>query len=101
MAEPVEFWAFLVSNIVVLAFGGVLTSLSLVAYLRSPRNAVFGAATAGFGAITVGAMVEAVYELGIRGSYDLGGRELLALHTVEGVLIALGLALLFYSIRQY
>lgn len=101
MAEPVEFWTFLASNLVVLAFGGVLTSLSLVAYLRNPENRAFGAATAGFGAITAGAMVEAVYELGIRGSYELGGRELLALHTVEGILIALGLAMLFYSIRQY
>ena len=101
MAESVEVWTFLVSNLVVLAFGGVLTSLSLIAYLENPENRAFGAATAGFGAITAGSIVEAVYELGIRGSYELGARELLALHTVEGILVALGLTLLFYSIRQY
>lgn len=101
MAEPVEFWTFLASNLVVLAFGGVLTGLSLVAYRRNPERRAFGAATVGFGAITVGALVEAVYELGIRGSFELESRELLALHSVEGLLIAAGLAALFFSIRRY
>lgn len=101
MAEPVEFWTFLASNLVVLGFGGVLTWLSLLAYRRNPETRAFGVASFGFGAITVGSLVEAVYELGVRGSYELGGRELLALHSIEGLLIAVGLASLFYSIRQY
>lgn len=100
MAEPPEFWAFLLSNLLVLVLGGVLTGLSFTAFRRSHTPA-FRSATAGFGAITLGALVEAIYELGIRGTYHLNGRELLALHSVEGVLIALGLAALFYSLRQY
>lgn len=101
MAEPPEFWLFVLSNILVLVLGGVLTGLSLAARRRSPGNRAFLGASVGFGTITLGTLVEAGYELGVRGSYHLGGRELLALHTVEGVLVAVGLTALFYSLRQY
>lgn len=101
MAEPPELWMFIASNIVVLGLGGALTVLSYGAYRRNNRKRSFRDATLGFGLITLGSVVEAVYELGIRGSYELGGRELLALHTVEGVFIALGLAAVFYSVHQY
>lgn len=101
MAEPPEFWAFLLSNALVLLLGALLAGLSALAYRRDSSNSSFAWAAAGFGVITIGAVVEAIYELGIRGSYHLGGRELLALHTVEGVLIALGLATLFYSVWRY
>lgn len=101
MAEPPEFWLFVASNLLVLVLGGVLTALSLAALRRSPGNPAFRGAVVGFGAITVGTIVEGVYELGIRDSYHLGGRELLVLHSVEGILIAAGLAALFYSLRQY
>jgi hypothetical protein len=46
-------------------------------------------------------VADIIYELGIRQSYELPGRELLALHTVQGVLIAAGLAMLFYSLRSH
>lgn len=101
MAEPPELWIFIASNVGVLLLGGVLTALSFLAYRRSEGERSFGMATAGFGLVTGGSMVEAVYELGIRGSYELGGRELLALHTVESVLIAVGLGALFLSLRRY
>ena len=101
MAEPPEFWMFIASNALVLVLGGVLTGLSARALHRNPGKRSFRGAVAGFGSITVGALIEAIYELGIRGSYELGGRELLALHTVEGVLIAVGLGALFYSLQQY
>lgn len=100
MAQPIEFWTFLAANLVVIAFGGVLTSLSLVEYLEDGRDAALGASTAGFGAITVGALVAAVYELGGSGGYDLSGRGLVALHVAESILVALGLALLFYAIKR-
>lgn len=101
MAEPPEFWLFVASNLLVLALGSTLTALSLAALRRSPSNPAFRGAAFGFGAITAGTVVEGAYELGIRDSYHLGGRELLALHSVEGILIAVGLAALFYSLRQY
>lgn len=100
MAEPPELWAFLLSNVVVFVFGGAITALSLLAYRRSGTPS-FRSATVGFGLITVGALVEAAYQLGLRGSYELPARELLMLQTAEGVLIAGGLAALFYSLRAH
>lgn len=100
MAEPPELWTFIASNLLVLGTGGAMTVLSLVAYRRSQKQS-FGTATVGFALITAGGVVDVVYELGIRNSYVLPGRELLALHTVQGVLIALGLAALFVSLKRH
>jgi hypothetical protein len=99
MSEPPEFYAFLLSNLLTLALGGTITAVSLRAYRRTGRPTFRGAAV-GFGLVTLGSIVEGVYEVGVRG-YELGGRELLALHTVEGLLIAAGLAALFYSVWRY
>jgi hypothetical protein len=100
VAEPPELWVFVLSNLFVFGLGGVLTGLSYRAFRRTDTRS-FALAAAGFALITAGSLVEAVYELGIRGSYELGGRELLALHSVEGLLIGLGLAGLFVSLRRY
>lgn len=100
MNEPPELWVYVVSNVVLLLLGGLLTFLSYRAYRRLDRAPLRGAAI-GFGVITIGAIAEAIYELGIRGSYELTGREMLALHTVEGVLIAIGLGIIFLSVRNY
>lgn len=100
MSDPPELWAFVLSNVLVLVLGGVLTGLSMLAYRREETRA-YGLAAVGFGLISSGAIAEGVYQLGIRRSYELGGRELLSLQTVEGLLIAAGLATLFYSLRQY
>lgn len=100
MPEPPEFWAFVVTNVFVLLFGGSLLALSVGAYRRSGRSSLRFAA-AGFGLITVGSVLDAVYEFGIRGGYDLGGRELLALHTVQTVFVGAGLAVLFLALRRY
>jgi hypothetical protein len=96
-AEPPELWLFVASNLLLLVLGGTITVLSYGAYRRNEGRRALRDASIGFGLITVGSLVEGVYELGIRG-YELGGRELLALHTVEGVLIAGGLAIIFYSL---
>lgn len=101
MAEPPEFWVFALANLIVLGFGSVLTVLSYVAYRSRPAASSFRTAALGFGAITLGGVVEPAYQLGIRGDYHLSGRELLAMQAIEGLLIALGLGLLFYSIRGY
>lgn len=100
MAEPPELWGFIASNLLILAAGGTMTALSLRAYQRS-HNRSFATATIGFGLITVGGIIDIIYELGIRNSYELPGRELLALHTVQGVVIAAGLATLFLSIHRH
>lgn len=100
MSEPPELWAYLLSNAVVLLLGGALATISFLAYRRSGQRS-FRDAAAGFGLITLGSLVEAAYELGIRGSYHISGKELLVLHTVEGVFIAVGLGALFYSLRGH
>jgi hypothetical protein len=100
VAEPPELLAFLASNLLVFVLGGSMATLSYRAYRRTGTPS-FRTAAAGFALITAGSLVEAVYELGIRGTSDLGGRELLALHAVEGFLISLGLAGLFYSLWRY
>lgn len=100
MANSPELWAYLLSNAVVLLLGGVMTALSGAAYRRADERA-FAVASAGFALITFGSLVEAIYELGIRQSFALSTRELLALHAVEGAVVAVGLAALFYSLRRY
>lgn len=101
MAEPPELWTFVAANFVAVGFGCLLTALSYIALRTRSRSSTFSTATAGFGLITLGGAVEPVYQLGFNRGYNLGGRELLALQSTEGFLLALGLGLLFYSITNY
>lgn len=101
MAEPPELWAFLLTNVAAFVFSGLLTALSFAAYRRYDGNPSYRLAAIGFGLITFGGLVEPVYELAIRGSYELPGREMLAVHAVEGLLIAVGFGVLLYSISRY
>jgi hypothetical protein len=105
MAEPPEFWTFLISNLGVFVVGFGLTGLSARAYRRLDKPSL-GWATAGFALITLGAVSDGLYDLGASGIgtpggiYGIGNRDLLLLHTAQSVLLALGLAALFYSLRQ-
>lgn len=101
MAETPEIWLFAAANLLVIVIGGALTALSLAAARRSPDNPAFRGAVVGFGAITLGSVVEGLSELVVRDAYDLGRQGILTLHSVEGILVAAGLAALFYSLRQY
>lgn len=101
MAEPFEFWMFAIANLFVFAFGSVLTVLSFVAYRSRTADRSFRDATLGFGAITVGGLVDPIYQIGIRGDYHLTAREMLAMQAIEGGLIAVGLGLLFYAVSGY
>lgn len=98
MAEPPELWTFLVANLFVFGFGATLTTLSYYAYRTNDRRPSYRLSTIGFGVLTLGGIVEPLYQLGYRGDYQISGRELLALQTMEGVFVAIGLGLLFYSI---
>lgn len=101
MAEPPELWTFAIANLLTFGLGVVLTGLSYHAYRVNSYNPSFRRATIGFGLLTLGMVVEPAYQLGIRGDYRLGGRELLALQTIEGVLLGVGLGMLFYSIYRH
>ncbi len=102
MTQPesgIEIFGFILINIITLIFGSILSILSYRVY-RQRGNQSFKVATVGFVTVTVGTIVEAMYELGIRRSFELTGRELITLHTIESLLLAIGLGLLFYSIIQ-
>lgn len=101
MAEPPEVWTFAAANVVSFVFGAVLTGVSYLAYRYRGRSASFLYATLGFGTITAGGLAEPVYQLGFKTDNTASGRELLALQTIEGLLVAAGLGLLFYSIYEY
>lgn len=101
MAEPPELWSFLVANLLVFVFGTTLATLSYATYRRRACHPVFRDATLGFSLVTIGGLVEPVYQLAIKQGYQLAGRELLALQTLEGGLVALGLGFLFYSIYRH
>jgi hypothetical protein len=100
MADPLEFWLFVGANLFLLSVGTGLTVLSAKTYYRH-RNPTLRIGVIAFGTITLGGIADLIYELGIRGSYEITGRELLALHTVESVLIGLGLASMFYALRYH
>lgn len=97
MAEPPELWTFLVFNLIVLIFGAILAAFSYATYRRSHRER-FRHATIAFGLVTLGGLIEPVYQLVVKDDYRLAGRELLAVQSVEGLLMGAGLALLLYSI---
>lgn len=99
MAEPPEFWIFLVTNSLLFVSGGVLTVLSFRAYLRVRRDTL-RFASAGFGLVTIGGLLDLIYQLFIRGDYHLGGRELLGLQAVESLTITVGLVVIFWSVAQ-
>lgn len=98
MAEPPELWAFVLANLFVFGFGATLTTLSFYAYRVHERRSSFLLSTVGFGVLTIGGIVEPLYQLGLKGDYLISGRELLVLQTIEGVFVAIGLGFLFYSI---
>lgn len=100
MAEPPEFWAFLVANSLLFVAGGTLTGLSYRAYLRVQQRTL-RLASGGFALITIGGLLELLYQLGIRQDYHLGGRESLALQTLESLVITAGLVVIFYALSKY
>lgn len=100
MADPPELWTFVLANIIAVGLGTVMTGVSLYAYYARRRRS-FRDTTVGFGTLTVGMGIEPLYQLGIKEGATPGGRELLALQTIEAVLLGIGFGLLFYSIYRH
>jgi len=98
--ETIEFYAFVFANLGVLALGSMLALLSLAAHRRSGTPSLRIAAV-GFGLIALGSVLDAVYELGVGGSFQISGRELMLLHTSQTILVGVGLAVLFLALRRY
>jgi hypothetical protein len=101
MAESVEFWTFVFMNFMMFGFGIVLTGLSFLAYRADMSSRSLRNATIGFASLTVGGLVAPAYQLGVKGANQLEESELLVLQSIEGLFLAGGLGLLFYSIYRY
>jgi hypothetical protein len=101
MNELLSLWLFVIVNMLVFLFGCLITGLSYLAYHSSERNPSFKTTTLGFGLITIGCIVEPVYQFGIKRDFNVSSLELLQLQALEGTFIALGLILLFSSIYRY
>lgn len=100
MAEPPEFWTYVLTNFMMFGFGIVLTGLSLFAYRANRARSSLRTSTIGFGLLTIGGLVAPAYQLGLKDGYNLGGRELLAVQSIEGLFLAAGLGMLFYSVYR-
>ncbi len=100
MATSPEFLGFILSNIVLLFVGGALTAISYLAYRRDPTRSLFSA-SAGFGLITVGMLVEGVYEIGFEHPRLLTAVEILRLQILEKVVVIVGLCAVLYSLVRY
>lgn len=101
MAEPLEFWTYVLTNFMMFGFGLMLTGLSYFAYRTDTTRVALRNATIGFGLLTIGGLVAPLYQIGYKTQYQLDGRELLAIQSVEGLFLAAGLGMLFYSIYRY
>lgn len=101
MDKSPELWAFILANTGIFVFSSVMTVLCYLAYRRSRGQRSYRFATAGFGFVLLGGLVEPAYQLGVRGDYHLDGSEMLLLQSGEGAFISLGLGLLFYAITQH
>ena len=77
-----------------------MTVLSYRAYLRVQESSL-RLASGGFALITIGGLLDIIYQLGIRRDYNLGGRESLALQTIDSLLITAGLVVIFYALSRY
>ena len=93
--------AVLIVNGLVFLFGCAMTGLSLTAYRATDGNDSYRWSTVGFALITVGCVVEPVFQYGIRRDWEITGAELLYLQAMEGAFFALGLGILFVSIYRY
>lgn len=100
MARP-ELWAFVLANVGLFVVSSVLTGLSYLAYRRDDGRPAFKFASIGFGLVVLGGLVEPLYQLVVRGDYNITGSELLFLQAAEGILITAGLGILFYAITRH
>ena len=100
MANPPQLWTLVLSNAFVFLVGGALTVLSYRAQHRLDR-APLRYVTVGFALVTLSTIAEVVYAPAIAGVFEVSGPQLLTLYTIESLLIGVGLASVFYALRQY
>ncbi|MFB6194063.1 MAG: hypothetical protein ABEI75_03265 [Halobaculum sp.] len=100
MANPPQLWTLILSNVFVFLVGGALTVLSYRAQHRLDQDEL-RYVTLGFGLVTASTVAEVIYAPAIAGVFKISGPRLLTLYTIESLLIGVGLASVFYAIKQY
>jgi hypothetical protein len=80
----------LLSEVAIVAMGGVLVYVSARAYRRNKSRSML-AMSVGFAIIVLGSLIEEV-------SLEVLGYQLVEAHTLENVAVAIGLVILVYSI---
>ncbi|ERG97603.1 MAG: hypothetical protein J07HQX50_01631 [Haloquadratum sp. J07HQX50] len=98
MSSDPTLWMLVFSNIFVFVIGGSLTYYGFRAQRRVGKpNLKY--ATLGFGFVTLSTIAEVIYSPAVIGIYNISGSSLLILYTIESLLIGLGLASIYYSVR--
>lgn len=100
-AAAPEVWVLVAVNFFEFFLGLVMMGVSFLAYWRNGRKPALRNATAGFGLLTLGTVVEPVYQLGFVGTTVLASDRNVVLQIAEGALISLGFLVLFFSIYRY
>lgn len=101
MSEKPELWAFVLANVGLLVVSGLLTALSYLAYRQRNGQRTYFIATTGFGFVVLGGLVEPLYQLRTGLDFTISSTEFMLLESLETVLIAMGLGLLFYTITVH
>lgn len=74
MNQPTEFWTTISTNLLILLSGGILSSISYLAYQRE-QDRSFQIAALGFAFITIGNLTILIYQVLVSKSYFLGGQS--------------------------
>ncbi|MFB6165774.1 MAG: hypothetical protein ABEJ31_11500 [Haloarculaceae archaeon] len=101
MVRSPELWAFIGANALDFVVSGSLTALSFQAYRHSGGQRSYAAATLGFASLLLAGLVEPAYHLLVLDAPVAAVEELLFLQACESILIAIGLALIYYAITHH
>lgn len=96
-----DLWVLIGVNLFEFVLASVITGVSFFAYRSTDRKPPLLNATIGFGLITVSTAVEPTYQFVIAGDYTLTTEQSIDLQIAEGVLLSLGLLVLFFSVYRY
>lgn len=96
-----DLWVLIGVNLFEFVLASVITGVSFFAYRSADRKPPLLNATIGFGLITVSTAVEPTYQFVIAGDYTLTTEQSIDLQIAEGVLLSLGLLVLFFSVYRY
>jgi hypothetical protein len=99
MTSYLHIWSLVLSNVFVFIVGGSLTVLSYRAHNRLGK-ASLRYITFGFALITASTIAEVVYVPALAGGEIVTDPQLITAYTIESLLIGLGLACIYYGLKQ-